>query len=58
MYGFVSEEPELKTTEQGAYIVNNVAYTVEWILTSPPPLHQFEEPPILVEWPEGESDGH
>ena len=23
--------------------------TLEWTLTSPPPLHQFDEPPIIVE---------
>jgi len=31
---------------------------LQWILSSPPPLHQFEEPPIIVEWPEGEDGSH
>jgi hypothetical protein len=49
--------PKLKT-EKGALIVYNTAYTLEWVLTSPPPLHAFLEPPIMVEWPEGEDTHH
>ena len=30
-------------------VVPDVVDTLEWTLTSPPPLHQFEEPPIIVE---------
>ena len=26
------------------------APTLEWVLTNPPPLHCFDEPPILVEF--------
>mmetsp|Transcript_12756 Transcript_12756/g.14644 ORF Transcript_12756/g.14644 Transcript_12756/m.14644 type:complete len:88 (+) Transcript_12756:160-423(+) len=48
----------LEKTADGAFIVDNTAFTVEWILSSPPPLHQFEEPPIIVEWPEGEDGSH
>lgn len=43
--------------KSGAIVVNNVAWSLEWVLSSPPPLHSFLEPPIIVEWPEGE-DGH
>jgi len=50
--------PEPKYTKDGAIIVDNVAFTLEWILSSPPPLHAFEEPPTMVEWPEGEDHGH
>jgi hypothetical protein len=30
-------------------IVPLVTDSLEWTLTSPPPLHQFEEPPLIVE---------
>ena len=26
------------------------APTLEWVLTNPPPIHCFDEPPILVEF--------
>eukprot|EP00816_Leptocylindrus_hargravesii_P013220 CAMPEP_0196811554 /NCGR_PEP_ID=MMETSP1362-20130617/18572_1 /TAXON_ID=163516 /ORGANISM="Leptocylindrus danicus, Strain CCMP1856" /LENGTH=123 /DNA_ID=CAMNT_0042186883 /DNA_START=45 /DNA_END=416 /DNA_ORIENTATION=+ len=29
--------------------VPHIVETLEWTLTSPPPLHQFEEPPVIVE---------
>jgi len=29
-----------------------VVDSLEWTLSSPPPLHQFDEPPIIVEFPE------
>ena len=45
-------------TKDGAIVVNNVAWTLEWVLSSPPPLHCFLEPPIIVEWPEGEDGSH
>jgi hypothetical protein len=45
-------------TEKGALIVYNTAYSLEWVLSSPPPLHAFLEPPIIVEWPEGEDLHH
>mmetsp|Transcript_20749 Transcript_20749/g.30713 ORF Transcript_20749/g.30713 Transcript_20749/m.30713 type:complete len:89 (-) Transcript_20749:59-325(-) len=51
-------EPPAEYTDKGALIVENVAFSLEWILSSPPPLHAFEEPPIMVEWPEGEAGGH
>mmetsp|Transcript_19193 Transcript_19193/g.37652 ORF Transcript_19193/g.37652 Transcript_19193/m.37652 type:complete len:95 (-) Transcript_19193:117-401(-) len=50
-------EPPKEYTDKGALIVDNIAFTLEWVLSSPPPLHAFEEPPIMCEWPEGE-DGH
>eukprot|EP00924_Labyrinthula_sp_SR-Ha-C_P006506 snap_masked-scaffold_38-processed-gene-0.8-mRNA-1 protein AED:0.07 eAED:0.07 QI:0/-1/0/1/-1/1/1/0/69 len=47
---------EVKKTAQGAIIVEHPEFTLEWVLTSPPPLHQFEEPPIIVEWPKTEQN--
>mmetsp|Transcript_10471 Transcript_10471/g.17053 ORF Transcript_10471/g.17053 Transcript_10471/m.17053 type:complete len:83 (+) Transcript_10471:47-295(+) len=58
MCSHASPDAPLEKTEQGAYIVDNVAFTLEWVLSSPPPLHCFEEPPIMVEWPEGEEGHH
>mmetsp|Transcript_9122 Transcript_9122/g.25980 ORF Transcript_9122/g.25980 Transcript_9122/m.25980 type:complete len:209 (+) Transcript_9122:204-830(+) len=51
-------EPAPEYTKDGALIVENVSFTLEWVLSSPPPLHAFEEPPIMCEWPEGEAGGH
>jgi len=30
-------------------VVPELVETLEWVLDSPPPLHQFEESPIIVE---------
>jgi len=30
-------------------VVPDTVDTLEWVLDSPPTLHQFEEPPIVVE---------
>jgi hypothetical protein len=30
-------------------VVPLIAQTLEWVLSSPPPLHQFTEPPLVVE---------
>ena len=39
----------------GMPIVNaETAPTLEWVLSNPPPLHCFDEPPILVEFEEFE----
>jgi hypothetical protein len=56
----IHDDHPTQKTKDGAWIVDNTAFTVEWILSSPPPLHAFEEPPIIVEWPIGEdtSGGH
>jgi heme/copper-type cytochrome/quinol oxidase subunit 1 len=34
-----------------------VVDTLEWMLSSPPPLHQFDESPIIVEFP-AHDDAH
>eukprot|EP00286_Rhodomonas_abbreviata_P001367 CAMPEP_0181289122 /NCGR_PEP_ID=MMETSP1101-20121128/713_1 /TAXON_ID=46948 /ORGANISM="Rhodomonas abbreviata, Strain Caron Lab Isolate" /LENGTH=108 /DNA_ID=CAMNT_0023393321 /DNA_START=31 /DNA_END=356 /DNA_ORIENTATION=- len=47
-------EPEKQYTQDGAVIINNVAYSLEWVLSSPPPLHAFIESPTMVEWPKEE----
>ena len=44
----VIEEKETKYTKDGAIIVSKVEYTLEWVLSSPPPLHAFEESPTIV----------
>ena len=44
-------------TDDGAIVAQTV-YSLEWAVSSPPPLHCFEEPPIIVEWPKGEAGGH
>ena len=36
-------------TDPNAIVEPDIVDTLEWTLTSPPPLHQFEEPPIIVE---------
>ncbi len=51
-------EPAPTYTKDGARIVEDVHFTLEWILSSPPPLHAFLEPPIMCEWPEGEAGHH
>ena len=44
-------DPPQRFTDDGAIIVDNVAFSLEWILSSPPPLHAFIESPTMVEWP-------
>jgi len=39
----------LNVKEGENVIVPLVTDSLEWTLTSPPPLHQFEEPPLIVE---------
>ena len=47
-------EPPKEYTKDGAVIVQNVAFTLEWVLTSPPPAHAFEESPSLILRPDQE----
>ena len=49
-----SSEPQKEYTKDGAVIVKNTAFTLEWILSSPPPLHAFEESPTLILRPDQE----
>uniref|UniRef100_A0A7S2WGT9 Uncharacterized protein n=1 Tax=Eucampia antarctica TaxID=49252 RepID=A0A7S2WGT9_9STRA len=39
----------INITEGENVIVPLVTDSLEWTLSSPPPLHQFEEPPLIVE---------
>jgi len=41
MYG---EDPEVQVIDESM-----MEMTLEWCLSSPPPAHQFPEPPIIVE---------
>mmetsp|Transcript_17579 Transcript_17579/g.31725 ORF Transcript_17579/g.31725 Transcript_17579/m.31725 type:complete len:144 (-) Transcript_17579:173-604(-) len=42
-----SSEPKLSEGEN--VVVPLITDSLEWTLSSPPPLHQFEEPPLIVE---------
>ncbi|GAB5037352.1 Hypothetical protein NocV09_07400070 [Nannochloropsis oceanica] len=44
--------PTAEEYESGKVKVPIVVDSLEWTLSSPPPLHQFDEPPIIVEFPE------
>ncbi len=37
------------TTSTAEVVTPELVDTLEWVLDSPPTLHQFEEPPIVVE---------
>ena len=39
----------LSTPATDDVVVPELAETLEWVLDSPPPIHQFDEPPIVVE---------
>ncbi|KAJ1437468.1 hypothetical protein B484DRAFT_392746 [Ochromonadaceae sp. CCMP2298] len=43
---FSSAPAEVKKTK---VIIPDLVDTLEWVLDSPPNVHQFEEPPIIVE---------
>jgi len=36
-------------TTDAEVVVPELVETLEWVVDSPPPIHQFEEPPIIVE---------
>lgn len=42
-------EVKLKPWEEEGVVLAEVVDSLEWTLSSPPPVHQFEEPPIIVE---------
>ena len=45
---WMSNGGDLTLNEDGV-VVPELVETLEWVLDSPPPLHQFEESPIIVE---------
>ena len=45
-HGHDGVDPPVRKTKDGATVVWNTAFTLEWVLTSPPPLHAFLEPPV------------
>ena len=45
---FATESEVVEVREDGV-VVPELVETLEWVLDSPPPLHQFEESPIIVE---------
>ncbi|CAI5716438.1 unnamed protein product [Peronospora destructor] len=48
--GKVYGVPEQNTpTEDPQVVIPEVHQTLEWCLSSPPPLHQFDEAPLVIE---------
>ncbi|CAH0520722.1 unnamed protein product [Peronospora belbahrii] len=48
--GTVYGVPEQNTpTEDPQVVIPEVHQTLEWCLSSPPPLHQFDEAPLVIE---------
>ena len=45
---FATESEVVEVRDDGV-VVPELVETPEWVLDSPPPLHQFEESPIIVE---------
>ena len=45
---FATELEVVEVREDGV-VLPELVETLEWVLDSPPPLHQFEESPIIVE---------
>ena len=45
---FATESEVVEVRDDGV-VVPELGETLEWVLDSPPPLHQFEESPIIVE---------
>lgn len=43
-----SQKPKEPWEEEGV-VLAKVEDSLEWTLSSPPPIHQFDEPPIIVE---------
>ena len=45
----LATESEVVEVREDGVVVPELVETLEWVLDSPPPLHQFEESPIIVE---------
>ena len=46
---FFGAEAAAKPVSTAEVVTPETVDTLEWVLDSPPTLHQFEEPPIVVE---------
>lgn len=44
-----AREFDMDTEIEAGVMAPTLVNTLEWTLSSPPPIHQFEEPPIIVE---------
>eukprot|EP01038_Epipyxis_sp_PR26KG_P014741 gene14741-19814_t len=46
---FSAEHKPAAPAADGDVVIPDIVDTLEWVLDSPPNVHQFEEPPIVVE---------
>lgn len=46
---FMSDKAYPTTSEDPDVVIPELHQTLEWCLSTPPPVHQFEEPPLVIE---------